>query len=184
MATIVYLWTNNNPTQWTKLTGTAFYQFLQTPAARGRFFIKMNALHANEPDLIIECTEQESICYKQERNRTLYLQERNKDISVSPFSALEEQENQKRSIDDVIPDPQASIEELVDLQVGQQQIRDYIKLLDPIDTAILSNLICALHGQSTVQTQNALAIQFGITKSAVSHRKNKILKNLKKLLNF
>ncbi len=153
---------------WVEMTGREFYDFVNSPEAKGRYFIVMD-------DLVIETNEQQFRKWLSEKNHSDYL--RRCEVGIQTLSLYSDDISESRNGEDVLSDS-SDLEELVVTKLRCHTLRAAMSELSADDNYLLYKLYFA----ENTCSENELAEELGITQQGIHKRKKKILKNLKKLV--
>ena len=161
--------------KWTRLTGQALYDFLQTERGKKTYFFVDTDNNGVAIGIEIRNTELTSEL-KGNKNHSDYLKqvrEESRYITVS-FNYFETEEGTSTG-DEVIPNDDDSIEDDVLHQFDLETLRKALDTLTEDEYA----LVCALFLQDVPMTEREFAIQRGTTQQAINKRKKTILKKLR-----
>lgn len=162
--------------RWTRLTGQALYDFLQTERGKKTyFFIDTDD---NGVAIGVEITNKdEQIAFESNKRRRRYVSDSQKEsgyITVS-FDYFETEDGTSTG-DEVIPNDDDSIEDDVLRQIDLETLRRALDSLTEDEYA----LICALYLQDKPMTERKYAKAIGVPRTTLEHRKKLVLQKLKK----
>ena len=161
--------------RWTRLTGQALYDFLQTERGKKTYFFVDT--DDNGVAIGVEITDKEQqIAFETDKRRRRYVSESQKEsgyIMVS-FDYVETEDGTSTG-DEVIPNDDDSIEDDVLRQLDLETLRRALDTLTEDEYA----LICALYLQDKPMTEREFSRKTGIPQKTLNDRKARILKKLK-----
>lgn len=161
--------------RWTRLTGQALYDFLQTERGKKTYFFVDT--DDNGVAIGVEITDKEQqIAFETDKRRRRYVSESQKEsgyITVS-FDYVETEDGTSTG-DEVIPNDDDSIEDDVLRQLDLETLRRALDTLTEDEYA----LICALYLQDKPMTEREFSRKTGIPQKTLNDRKARILKKLK-----
>ena len=161
--------------RWTRLTGQALYDFLQTERGKKTYFFVDTDDNGVAIGVEIRNTELASNL-KGDKNHGDYLKQVRDEsgyITVS-FDYFETKDGTSTG-DEVIPNDDDSIENDVHRQFDLETLRRALDTLTEDEYA----LICALFLQDEPMTESEYAVRRGTTQQAINKRKKTILKKLR-----
>lgn len=161
--------------RWTRLTGQALYDFLQTERGKKTYFFVDT--DDNGVAIGVEITDKEQqIAFETDKRRRRYVSESQKEsgyITVS-FDYVETEDGTSTG-DEVIPNDDDSIEDDVLRQFDLETLRRALDTLTEDEYA----LICALFLQDNPLSTRDYAKQLGVQQTTVMRAKKRILKKLR-----
>ena len=161
--------------RWTRLTGQALYDFLQTERGKKTYFFVDT--DDNGVAIGVEITDKEQqIAFETDKRRRRYVSESQKEsgyITVS-FDYVETEDGTSTG-DEVIPNDDDSIEEDVLRQFDLETLRRALDTLTEDEYA----LICALFLQDNPLSTRDYAKQLGVQQTTVMRAKKRILEKLR-----
>ena len=161
--------------RWTRLTGQALYDFLQTERGKKTYFFVDT--DDNGVAIGVEITDKEQqIAFETDKRRRRYVSESQKEsgyITVS-FDYVETEDGTSTG-DEVIPNDDDSIENDVLRQFDLETLRRALNTLTEDEYA----LICALFLQDNPLTTRDYAKQLGVQQTTVMRAKKRILGKLR-----
>ena len=161
--------------RWTRLTGQALYDFLQTERGKKTYFFVDT--DDNGIAIGVEITDKEQqIAFETDKRRRRYVSESQKEsgyITVS-FDYVETEDGTSTG-DEVIPNDDDSIEDDVLRQFDLETLRRALNTLTEDEYA----LICALFLQDNPLTTRDYAKQLGVQQTTVMRAKKRILEKLR-----
>lgn len=161
--------------RWTRLTGQALYDFLQTERGKKTYFFVDT--DDNGIAIGVEITDKEQqIAFETDKRRRRYVSESQKEsgyITVS-FDYVETEDGTSTG-DEVIPNDDDSIENDVLRQFDLETLRRALNTLTEDEYA----LICALFLQDNPLTTRDYAKQLGVQQTTVMRAKKRILGKLR-----
>lgn len=161
--------------RWTRLTGQALYDFLQTERGKKTYFFVDTDDNGVAIGVEIRNTELASNL-KGDKNHGDYLKQvRDESGYITVSFDYFETEDGTSTGDEVIPNNDDSIENDVLRQFDLETLRRALDTLTEDEYA----LICALFFQDEPMTESEYANQKGTTQQAINKRKKAILKKLR-----
>ena len=161
--------------RWTRLTGQALYDFLQTERGKKTYFFVDTDDNGVAIGVEIRNTELASNL-KGDKNHGDYLKQvRDESGYITVSFDYFETEDGTSTGDEVIPNNDDSIENDVLRQFDLETLRRALDTLTEDEYA----LICALFLQDEPMTESEYANQKGTTQQAINKRKKEILKKLR-----
>ena len=161
--------------RWTRLTGQALYDFLQTERGKKTYFFVDTDDNGVAIGVEIRNTELASNL-KGDKNHGDYLKQvRDESGYITVSFDYFETEDGTSTGDEVIPNDDDSIESDVLRQFDLETLRRALDALTEDEYA----LICALFLQDEPMTESEYANQKGTTQQAINKRKKAILKKLR-----
>lgn len=161
--------------RWTRLTGQALYDFLQTERGKKTYFFVDTDDNGVAIGVEIRNTELASNL-KGDKNHGDYLKQvRDESGYITVSFDYFETEDGTSTGDEVIPNNDDSIENDVLRQFDLETLRRALDTLTEDEYA----LICALFLQDEPMTESEYANQKGTTQQAINKRKKAILKKLR-----
>lgn len=161
--------------RWTRLTGQALYDFLQTERGKKTYFFVDT--DDNGVAIGVEITDKEQqIAFETDKRRRRYVSESQKEsgyITVS-FDYVETEDGTSTG-DEVIPNDDDSIEDDVLRQFDLETLRRALDTLTEDEYA----LICALFLQDNPLSTRDYAKQLGVQQTTVMRAKKRILKKMR-----
>ena len=165
----------NGSKRWTRLTGQALYDFLQTERGKKTYFFVDTDDNGVAIGVEIRNTELASNL-KGDKNHGDYLKQvRDESGYITVSFDYFETEDGTSTGDEVIPNNDDSIENDVLRQFDLETLRRALDTLTEDEYA----LICALFLQDEPMTESEYANQKGTTQQAINKRKKAILKKLR-----
>ena len=162
--------------RWTRLTGQALYDFLQTERGKKTYFFVDT--DDNGVAIGVEITDKEQqIAFETDKRRRRYMSDWQKEsgyITVS-FDYFETEDGTSTG-DEVIPNDDDSIEDDVLRQFDLETLRRALDTLTEDEYA----LICALYLQDKPMTERDYAKAIGVPRTTLEYRKMLVLQKLKK----
>lgn len=159
----------NPSSDWIAMTGREFYQFVNSPEGKKRYFIKWD-------DLVIEASREQYndwLCDEEHRG---YLQQYEKEWNtVSLYSDLSEG---SKAGEELVPDPAVDVEFSAMVNIRQDALMKALRHLDHQSFRLIYALYLAVYKK----TECELAEEVGISQQAIHKRKEKILRKLKFLV--
>lgn len=171
MAIRVFMWNQENQTQWMEISMQEYLRRLSALEFENRFFAQVPAGHDANERYLIECSPQRYQRYKKEDRRQEYLSQLERQQSIVSIDALCERGNELQ------PPQEPIVEEIVLQKIMIETVRCVITKLPPCEQEFVRRMFFLYEG-SVVQT----ARYYNISHQAVSKRKKEILKKLKKLV--
>ena len=161
---------DQNPnSDWIMMTGREFYQFINSPEGKRRYFIKWD-------DLVIEASREQYDDWLCDEEHHGYLQQyENRCNTISLYSDLAQE---GKAGEELVPDPVVDVESKAMANIRQDAL---ITALHHLDYKSFW-LIYSLYLNHDKKTECELAVEIGISQQAVHKRKEKILSKLKFLV--
>ena len=161
---------DQNPnSDWVMMTGTEFYQFINSPEGRSRYFIIWE-------DLVIEAPKDQYddwLCDKEHRK---YLRKfENECSTISLYSDLAEEDDEG---EELIADPTVDVEFSAIENIRHNALLAALRQLDHQSFYLIHSLYFAC----IPKTECELAKEVGISQQAINKRRRKILSDLKLLV--
>ena len=138
---------------------------VRDPQNKDRYWLNMK----NDP---LGCSEAESLQSRTEKRRSDYLAESKKGWTIISLFAQADKES---TGEEVIPDPDADVEENILHTLAVQRVREVVDALPEEDAALLR----ALYLQTPPLTLRAYSEKTGIPVMTLHYRKEKLLRLLK-----
>ena len=151
------------PGEWVEMDGKQFYEFITSPAGKGRYFI-------NFGNSKIECMPEQYREWKREANHSVYLQGFEEDTVIISLDTLFDDD---AVLGDAIADPSPNIEDKVLDGIEKLALRKAVQSLSKEELQLITYLFFL----EKRKTETELATLLGISKQAVNKRKDKIQKN-------
>ena len=165
-------WVKKNPNStadWIEMNGKQFYEFIKSPAGKGRYFI-------NFGDFKLEATYDEYRKDQREKDHSRYLEGYETDATVSSLESRSDKDG--ISYGDLIVDLSVNVEEEAIKNIEMQILLAAVNTLPENERQFINELF----SQENRKSEQELATILGISKQAINKRKIKIYKKLKKLV--
>lgn len=161
---------DQNPnSEWIAMTGREFYQFINSPEGKTRYFIKWD-------DLVIEASREQYNDWLCDEEHRRYLQQHEKGWNtISLYSDLAEG---GWAGEELVPDPAVDVEFSAMANIRQAALIAALRHLDHQSFGLIYALYLAVYKK----TECELATEIGISQQAIHKRKEKILSKLKFLV--
>ena len=156
---------NSDVVEWIEMSGAEYLDFVRDPENKDRFFLNMK----ND---VLECSKEEYLQSRTEKRRSDYLAESKKGWTIISLFAQVDKES---TGEEVIPDPDADVEENILHTLAVQRVREVVDALPEEDAALLR----ALYLQTPPLTLRAYSEKTGIPVMTLHYRKEKLLRLLK-----
>lgn len=156
---------NSDAVEWIEMSGAEYLDFVRDPENKDRFFLNMK----ND---VLECSKEEYLQSRTEKRRSDYLAESKKGWTIISLFAQVDKES---TGEEVIPDPDADVEENILHTLAVQRVREVVDALPEEDAALLR----ALYLQTPPLTLRAYSEKTGIPVMTLHYRKEKLLRLLK-----
>ena len=156
---------NSDVVEWIEMSGAEYLDFVRDPENKDRFFLNMK----ND---VLECSKEEYLQSRTEKRRSDYLAESKKGWTIISLFAQVDKES---TGEEVIPDPDADVEENILRTLAVQRVREVVDALPEEDAALLR----ALYLQTPPLTLRAYSEKTGIPVMTLHYRKEKLLRLLK-----
>lgn len=158
-----------NKTEWIEMTDMDFYQFINSPEGKSRYFIIWD-------DLVIEASKEQYDDWLREAEHRKYLRQfENGYSTISLYSDLTKEDKEK---EEQVSDPTVDVEYSAMENIRQNALLAALRHLDYQSFYLIYSLYLARH----TKTEHELAKEVGISQQAVHKRKRKILSDLKFLV--
>ena len=156
---------NSDAVEWIEMSGAEYLDFVRDPENKDRFFLNMK-------NVVLECSKEEDLQSRTEKRRSDYLAESKKGWTIISLFA---QAGKESTGEEVIPDPDADVEENILHTLAVQRVREVVDALPEEDAALLR----ALYLQTPPLTLRAYSEKTGIPVMPLQYRKEKLLRLLK-----
>jgi hypothetical protein len=156
---------NSDAVEWIEMSGAEYLDFVRDPENKDRFFLNMK-------NVVLECSKEEYLQSRTEKRRSDYLAESKKGWTIISLFAQVDKES---TGEEVIPDPDADVEENILHTLAVQRVREVVDALPEEDAALLR----ALYLQTPPLTLRAYSEKTGIPVMTLHYRKEKLLRLLK-----
>ena len=156
---------NSDAVEWIEMSGAEYLDFVRDPENKDRFFLNMK-------NVVLECSKEEYLQNRTEKRRSDYLAESKKGWTIISLFAQVDKES---TGEEVIPDPDADVEENILHTLAVQRVREVVDALPEEDAALLR----ALYLQTPPLTLRAYSEKTGIPVMTLHYRKEKLLRLLK-----
>ena len=156
---------NSDAVEWIEMSGAEYLDFVRDPENKDRFFLNMK-------NVVLECSKEEYLQSRTEKRRSDYLAESKKGWTIISLFA---QADKEATGEEVIPDPDADVEENILHTLAVQRVREVVDALPEEDAALLR----ALYLQTPPLTLRAYSEKTGIPVMTLHYRKEKLLRLLK-----
>lgn len=158
-----------NEVEWIEMTGGEFYQLVNSPEGRGRYFIDMG-------DVVLESSKHEAQVHRAEKDHSDYLKEQEEGWSTVSLYTIEDENG--CGGEEIAGDETQDVEAAAMMRMDTAALRQALKCLDSESY----RLIYALYISDERYTERELAQELGVSQNAINKQKNKILKSLKFLV--
>ena len=164
---------------WIFMSRKEFSDFIKTPEGKRREknFGKLAGCDKNDIIIVAECGEEMAKAWRAEKDRSDYLAQLMAESNRIVFSINEENED-GLSGEEIVADPSCDVELEVVMKISLENLREALKAL----TEDEMELIQALFLDASPMADTKYGELHGVTQQAVSKKKDRILKKLKKLL--
>ena len=156
---------NSDAVEWIEMSGAEYLDFVRDPENKDRFFLNME-------NVVLECSKEEYLQSRTEKRRSDYFAESKKGWMIISLFAQADKES---TGEEVIPDPDADVEENILHTLAVQRVREVVDALPEEDAALLR----ALYLQTPPLTLRAYSEKTGIPVMTLHYRKEKLLRLLK-----
>lgn len=157
---------NSDAVEWIEMSGAEYLDFVRDPENKDRFFLNMK-------NVVLECSKEEYLRSRTEKRRSDYLAESKKGGTIISLFAQADKES---TGEEVIPDPDADVEENILHTLAVQRVREGVDALPEEDAALLR----VLYLQTPPLTLRAYSEKTGIPVMTLHYRKEKLLRLLKR----
>ena len=148
---------NSDAVEWIEMSGAEYLDFVRDPENKDRFFLNMK-------NVVLECSKEEYLQSRTEKRRSDYLAESKKGWTIISLFAQVDKES---TGEEVIPDPDADVEENILHTLAVQRVREVVDALPEEDAALLR----ALYLQTPPLTLRAYSEKTGIPVMTLHYRK-------------
>lgn len=159
----------NATAEWIEMNGKQFYEFISSPAGKGRYFMDCDTYE-------IEVTHEQYREWKLEVNHHNYLQGFEDEVLILSF------ENIRRDnyipVDELFADLSANVEDEVIKNIDFQLLAEAVQSLPDDERRLIGELFM----RDKPKTEQEIAKAKGVSQQAIHKRKNKILKKIKMLV--
>lgn len=155
---------NSDAVEWIEMSGAEYLDFVRDSENKDRFFLNMK-------NVVLECSKEEDLQSRTEKRRSDYLAESKKGWTIISLFA---QAGKESTGEEVIPDPDADVEENILHTLAVQRVREVVDALPEEDAALLR----ALYLQTPPLTLRAYREKTGIPVMTLHYRKEKLLRLL------
>jgi len=183
MSTTYLLWKDPdckgiNP-QWLTLNRKEFLDFLKTPEACNRYFMKLSSINDDSSDgrIVIEATKAQFKEFEKERLHAHYLREINPGYIVISYNAFDDEDYDCYGEDFLRDSESEFVNECIEI-IEKELIRRYVLLL----TEEEQNLINYLYGTNEQGTIRGYAKVSGLKRSTIHRMKTTTLEKLRNYL--
>ena len=160
--------------RWTRLTGKALYDFLQTERGKNTYFFDDTDEKGVCIGVEISDAETRTNLIKEDKHNTYLRQMRDKSgLETVSFDFIETPDGESCGDEIIVGDD--NLEESVFHSIDLKKLRAALQTL----SAEEYNLIFALYLQNNPMTERAYSAQYSIPQKTINDRKNRILKKLK-----
>ena len=121
---------NSDAVEWIEMSGAEYLDFVRDPENKDRFFLNMK-------NVVLECSKEEYLQSRTEKRRSDYLAESKKGWTIISLFAQADKES---TGEEVIPDPDADVEENILHTLAVQRVREVVDALPEEDAALLRAL--------------------------------------------
>lgn len=156
---------NSDAVEWIEMSGAEYLDFVRDPENKDRFFLNMK-------NVVLECSKEEYLQSRTEKRRSDYLAGSKKGWTIISLFA---QADKGSTGEEVIPDPDADVEENILHTLAVQRVREVVDALPEEDAALLRTLYL----QTPPLTLRAYSEKTGIPVMTLHYRKEKLLRLLK-----
>ena len=119
---------NSDAVEWIEMSGAEYLDFVRDPENKDRFFLNMK-------NVVLECSKEEYLQSRTEKRRSDYLAESKKGWTIISLFAQADKES---TGEEVIPDPDADVEENI---LHTLAVQDVYKRQDSIIGRKVQNLL-------------------------------------------
>ena len=156
-------------TEWIEMNGMQFYEFITSPAGKGRYFMDCETYK-------IEVSPAQYRRWKVEKNHCDYLQEFENQVVILPFERLLDISGYSSA--ELIPDPSINVEDEALNNIDLKSLSKAILLLTDKEKWLITELFM----RDNPKTEQEIAALTSVSQQAIHKQKNKILKKLKMLV--
>lgn len=155
--------------EWIEMTGREFYQFVNSPEGRGRYFIDMD-------DVVLEGTRSLARSYRSEKNHNDYLKRQGEGRTILSIYAVGNKYGYCG--EEIAKDETQDVEAQVIAQMELCALQTALSQLDPSSYQLIYSLFIS----NKRKTEQKLAKELGVSQNSINKQKKKILKRLKFLV--
>ena len=119
---------NSDVVEWIEMSGAEYLDFVRDPENKDRFFLNMK-------NVVLERSKEEYLQSRTEKRRSDYLAESKKGWTIISLFAQADKES---TGEEVIPDPDADVEENILHTLAVQRVREVVDALPEEDAALLA----------------------------------------------
>ena len=160
---------SSEPNGWVEMTGKEFYQFVQDPRNRGRYFIDMG-------DVVLETTESTCREHKAEENHHTYLLKQQEGVEI--VSLQSKLRGESMTVQDIVADQTQEVEAAAVRSLLMQEMYAALRQL-PEDER---GMIYILYLNRPQKTISELSRESGIPLMTLQNKKLRILAKLRRSL--
>jgi DNA-directed RNA polymerase sigma subunit (sigma70/sigma32) len=161
--------------RFTRLEGTAAYEFLRSPMGQGRRFMKLANIDSDEDEINIEVNSNVMKSFRMYERREQYVTDVANTWGYEVLSLYYEETADGEMLSEVVADEDVNVEKEAFMQIDLETLRKALDTLTEDEYA----LICALYLQDKPMTERAYSMASGIPQKTINDRKLRILKKLK-----
>ena len=161
--------------RFTRLEGTAAYEFLRSPMGQGRRFMKLANIDSDEDEINIEVNSNVMKSFRMYERREQYISDNAREKPYTIISLSYAECDDEEYPEESLPDEDVNIEEEVLRQIDLEILHRALDALLEDEYA----LIYALFLREKPMTESEYATQRGTTQQTISKRKKTILKKLR-----
>ena len=165
--------TPGSTTEWIKMNGKQFYEFINSPLGSGRHFVDLGTCK-------IECSLEQYLDWKREQNHSSYLYAFEDAVAVLSLDYWVEFINDDVEVFlcDTIADPSHNTEADALNGIYLQQLAVAVKSLQGGERRLIEDLFLS----DERKTEQEIATLYGVSKQYINKQKKKILEKLKMLV--
>ena len=152
---------------WIELNGIEFYQFINSPEGKGRYFIDFD-------DMKIETDKAEYVKWRKEKDHKDYLLDQEAKYTTLSINSLFSENS--TYYEELVPDITIDIESEVEVKIIIENVQKAILTLNHDERSLIYSLFFRQNPKSEAE----LSKDFNINQSSLNKRKKKIFSKIKK----
>lgn len=159
---------------WEEVTGKEFYAMMKLPENRGRKFVRLGNDVCPDADIItLEATEENHADWRRKQNAADYLARQEKGKSTTSLD-VPPPGSELASLHEALADGRIDVERTALSHLDHETLAAALKSLTKEEVAFLAEIY--VQGKSAVQ----MAKERGVSQPAITQRRDRLLKRLKK----
>lgn len=161
--------------RFTRLEGTAAYEFLRSPLGQGRRFMKLANIDSDEDEINIEVNSNVMKSFRMYERREQYVTDVANTWGYEVLSLDYEETADGEMLSEVVADEDVNVEKEAFLQIDLETLRKALDTLTEEEYA----LIYALYLQDKPMTLQQYSLQIGVHFTTIDYRRKCIFKKIK-----